>query len=376
MKIGILQTAFSPAGADPGAVLETWIANALEAERLGYWSCWTTEHHFGSDPDYQPFGVSSDDYTLTDYDLVADPLTLLSHVAARTTTLRLGTAVAVLPWDHPIRVAERAAMVDVLSGGRLELGVSRGIGFRETRVFDVPVDPATNNRKYHEAIEIIRTAWSGDEFEFHGEFFDLPPLRLRPRSPRQPAPLWVGSGSRDSAVWAGEHGLPYATTTWPITHMEEYAAKLAAFREAAAGAGHDVSGMLLPHFLFMYCGESDAESEETGYQYMTRYQYILESHYEWQRAHAENAVDSRGSDIRSNIEQLAAFPVAHHLIGTAKTCAERIDAYRSDFDLNYLVAVVGWGNMPRERMLSSLRRFAREVLPQFTTPTPALATSS
>jgi alkanesulfonate monooxygenase SsuD/methylene tetrahydromethanopterin reductase-like flavin-dependent oxidoreductase (luciferase family) len=366
LKVGILQTAFCPAGTDPARVLDDWIGNAVEAERLGYWSCWTTEHHFGSDPSYAPFGVPESEYSLIDYDLAADPLTLLSHVAARTSRLRLGTAVVVLPWDHPIRVAERAALVDVLSGGRLELGVSRGIGFRETQVFDVPTDPAANNRKYHEAIEIVRGAWSGEEFSYDGEFFRVPPVRLRPRAPTQPAPIWVGSASRESAAWAGQQGLPYATTTWPITQMEEYAAKLQVFREAAAEAGNDVSGYPLPHFLFMHCAESDAEAEEIGETYMTKYQYILESHYEWQRNHAENAVVKDGAERRSNVKELARFPVDHHLIGTPETCAERIAAYREDFDLNYLVAIVGWGAMPRELTLASLRRFAEHVLPRFT----------
>jgi alkanesulfonate monooxygenase SsuD/methylene tetrahydromethanopterin reductase-like flavin-dependent oxidoreductase (luciferase family) len=148
--------------------------------------------------------------------------------------------------------------------------------------------------------------------------------------------------------------------------MEEYAAKLQVFREAAAEAGNDVSGYLLPHFLFMHCAESDAEAEEIGERYMTKYQYILESHYEWQRNHAENAVVKDGAERRSNVKELARFPIDHHLIGTPETCAERIAAYREDFDLNYLVAIVGWGAMPRELTLASLRRFAEHVLPRFT----------
>ena len=99
------------------------------AEELGFWSAWVTEHHFANDPEYLPYDAPEARYPA--YDLVSDPLTFLSYVAGRTSRIRLGTGVLVLPYDDPLRIAERAAIVDQLSGGRLELGIGRGSGFRE-----------------------------------------------------------------------------------------------------------------------------------------------------------------------------------------------------------------------------------------------------
>src|SRR5688572_23950542 len=89
------------------------------AERVGFYSSWITEHHFANDPTYDPFGFSGKEFAA--YDLSVDPLTFLTYVAAKTTTLRLGTGVVVLHYDDPLRIAERAAMLDILSDGRLEL---------------------------------------------------------------------------------------------------------------------------------------------------------------------------------------------------------------------------------------------------------------
>src|SRR6185503_383593 len=104
--------------------------------------------HFGSDRGYRPHDVSVEEYVDTDYDMASEPMMLLTYVAAQTKRLRLGTAVAILHWDHPIRVLERAVTLDALSGGRVELGVGRGAGFREQILYDVPLDQGVNYRKF------------------------------------------------------------------------------------------------------------------------------------------------------------------------------------------------------------------------------------
>jgi len=350
---------------DPGRVYRDWVDLAVEAERLGYWSAWTTEHHFGSDRAYRPFGVSEQEFPATDYDLAVDPLQLLTYVAARTTTLRLGTAVAILPWDHPIRVAERAAMLDVLSGGRLELGVGRGVGFREADVFGVPTETDVAQRKFREAIDVISTAWSGEEFTFEGEFWKFPRLRLVPRPQRRPAPIWVGCASIGSVEWAGTHGYPYATITWPLTAIELYRAKRDAYLAAGAAAGHDLSENPIPHFLYMYCAETDAEARDVGMHYMRQLQYINESHYERERQVQKGKVFGVDPEVFKNVDELARFPVEHHMIGTPQTCVERLELLQEQTGLNYLVCNIGFGRMPHDMTLRSLRRFATDVLPRF-----------
>jgi alkanesulfonate monooxygenase SsuD/methylene tetrahydromethanopterin reductase-like flavin-dependent oxidoreductase (luciferase family) len=264
--------------------------------------------------------------------------------------------------------------LDALSGGRVELGVGRGAGFREQIVFDVPLDPDLNKRKFQEMIEIIRAGWSGEEFEWDGEFFKLPKLIIRPKPVQREAPIWVGSASLDSAVWAGEHGLPYATITWPLTEITMYEEKRDKFRAAAAAAGHDVSGLYNPHVVFFYCGETDEEAHEVVYEHMTQFQYINEHHYEHQRGHATAGQQfNAGTDVWKSIDYLSRFPIENHVVGSPETCIERVKFFRDQLDVNYLLFNVGYGLMPEELTMASLERFSRHVMPHFAERAPIAA---
>jgi alkanesulfonate monooxygenase SsuD/methylene tetrahydromethanopterin reductase-like flavin-dependent oxidoreductase (luciferase family) len=373
-KFGILKTPHRPVDVPAATVYRELMETATQAEELGFWSFWVTEHHFGSDATYRPYEVSEEVYANTDYDLSVDPLALLMSVAARTSQVRLGTAVAITHWDHPVRMTEKAAMLDVLSGGRLEFGVGRGGGFREIDLFEVPSDPAANNRKYHEAIEIVRGLWSGEPFSFDGEFYRLPELVLTPPPIQPEPPLWVGSASLDSAGWAARQHLPYATITWPLTKLEMYAAKRELFEAEAAKVDFDASDKGLPHVLFMYCGESDDEAESTAREWLLQYQYILEQHYENQRYHGEDrTVFAAASSMFADLEGLAQFPIDNHIIGGPATCAERIERFQKDLGVDYFLLNVGWGAMPQDLTTPSVRRFAEEVMPGFNPVAPPVA---
>jgi alkanesulfonate monooxygenase SsuD/methylene tetrahydromethanopterin reductase-like flavin-dependent oxidoreductase (luciferase family) len=357
-------------------MLLEYIDSGVQAERLGFWSLWVTEHHFGSDRNYRPFDVSEDEYRTTDYDLSTAPIQGLTYLAAKTSQLRLGTAVVITHWDHPVRIAEKASMLDNFSNGRLELGVGRGAGFREIELYEVPGDPAVNNRRYHEAIEIIRGLWSGEPFNFEGEFYRLPKdLILVPKPVQQPAPIWVGSASLESAGWAAEQHLPYATITWPLTALEMYRKKIELFRSSAAESGYDITDVGIPHVLFFYCGENDDEAFETGHKYMMQFQYIIEQHYENMRYHGEDRrVFAATSEMFKDLDGLARFPIDNHIIGGPETCIERIEWFRRELGVNYILLNIGWGVMPHEQTIRSMERFSREVMPHFS-PTPALAGS-
>jgi alkanesulfonate monooxygenase SsuD/methylene tetrahydromethanopterin reductase-like flavin-dependent oxidoreductase (luciferase family) len=365
MRFGVMQIGSCRTGEEAATAYDDLLQTALTAERVGFWSMWTTEHHFGSDRTYRPYGVAEDAFPTTDYDMSPDPLMVLTHLAAKTDRIRLGTAVVVLHWDHPVRVLERAAILDVLSGGRLELGVGRGLGFRETQVYKVPVDPGENQRKFREMVEIIQQGWSGEPFEFHGEFFDLPSLILVPRPVTPTAPLWVAAGSAESAMWAAARGLPYATTPWPLTDITEHARRARLSAEAAAAAGHDATKRWNPHFIYAYCGESDAEAADVALNYMRQFRYILEGHYEWERAHSENELTGERNQVNVDIEAKARTVVDTHIVGSPETCRERIATIQREIGLNYIVCIVGFGNMPRELTIRSLERMGREVLPYF-----------
>jgi alkanesulfonate monooxygenase SsuD/methylene tetrahydromethanopterin reductase-like flavin-dependent oxidoreductase (luciferase family) len=361
LKIGVMAISHCPVATDSRSAYETWLEIGLEAERLGLWSYWTTQHHFGSERDYRPYGVSEEVWQATDYDLAPDPLTLLTYLAAKTTTLRLGTAVSILNWDDPLRIAERAAMLDVLSGGRLELGVGRGNGFREQVAFGVPVDVEVASRRFREGVEVIRRAWSEEPFSYKGEFYEYPDLIMLPRPTRQPAPLWIGAASDRTAAWAAEQQLPYATVTWPLIALEAHASKRAAFLASADEHGVDVDGWEHPHFLYMHCAETDEEARAVAGHSIEQFQYILEAHYQHSEGRAR--IFFGADTAKLTVDGVTEQTLETQPIGSPTTILERLRAYQDAVDLNYLVLNVGFGDMPLETTIASLRMFVNEVAP-------------
>ena len=166
---GSAQAGGEQPGAAPGAGFHEFVELSVEAEALGYRATFLVEHHFSG------------------WDQVAATLQLLTWVAARTATLRLGTAVLVLPWHNPVLLAEQAATLDLMSGGRLDLGVGKGYRHTEFEGFCIPPDEA--QARFDEALEIILKAWTTRErFSHEGRFWRFknvvvePPPKQAPRT--------------------------------------------------------------------------------------------------------------------------------------------------------------------------------------------------
>jgi alkanesulfonate monooxygenase SsuD/methylene tetrahydromethanopterin reductase-like flavin-dependent oxidoreductase (luciferase family) len=165
-------------------------------DQVGFHQVWVTEHHF------HEYGGT-----------IPDPATFLSVVASRTTRIRLGVAIVVLPLHNPLEVAESYAMVDVISGGRLDLGVGRGTPIE---LEHVGIGYEDSVLRLREGTEIIRQGWSGEALDFTGKLFNYKGIRLLPKPVQRPhPPVWVAaSRSDDTYRWAGEQGfhlltLPY-----------------------------------------------------------------------------------------------------------------------------------------------------------------------
>jgi alkanesulfonate monooxygenase SsuD/methylene tetrahydromethanopterin reductase-like flavin-dependent oxidoreductase (luciferase family) len=139
MKLGLFQNIQWPEGTNQTQQFRNAIDQVGIAEQLGFESAFFVEHHW------------------TRHGILSSTLATLSHVAAITSTMRLGTAVLVLPFHDPVRLAEEAATVDLLSGGRLDLGVGRGFQWTEFNGFDIPMDEST--ARYDEALDIILKSW-------------------------------------------------------------------------------------------------------------------------------------------------------------------------------------------------------------------------
>ena len=183
MKFGLFGSAQAQRGGpdlDSGQGFRDYIEYNVEAEALGYNSTFVVEHHF------------------TGFGQVSASLNLLTWVAARTKTLRLGTAVMVLPWHNPVLLAEQAASIDLLSGGRLEFGVGKGYRHNEFASFCIPMEEA--DERFEEGLAVIIKSWTSNErFSHHGKFWHFENIIVEPPTAQKPhPPIWMAAGSPDS----------------------------------------------------------------------------------------------------------------------------------------------------------------------------------
>ncbi|MEA3024935.1 MAG: hypothetical protein QOF91_220, partial [Alphaproteobacteria bacterium] len=183
MKFGLFGSAQAQRGGpdlDSGQGFRDYIEYNVEAEALGYSSTFVVEHHF------------------TGFGQVSASLNLLTWVAARTRTLRLGTAVMVLPWHNPVLLAEQAATIDLLSGGRLEFGVGKGYRHNEFASFCIPMEEA--DERFEESLALILKSWTSNErFSHHGQYWHFENIIVEPPTAQKPhPPIWMAAGSPDS----------------------------------------------------------------------------------------------------------------------------------------------------------------------------------
>ena len=218
MKFGLFGGARArggPAGDSEG--YHDFIRYVIAAEELGFSSVFLVEHHF------------------TGFGQVSASLNLLSYLAARTSTIRLGTAVVVLPWHNPVLVAEEAATLDLLSNGRLDFGVGKGYRPYEFSGFCIPQDEAT--ARFDEAIDVIRKAWtSKGRFSYEGRWWRYDNIVVEPAPIQQPhPPFWMGAGSPESIRRAAREG--YNLLLDQIAPIDVIIDRVRVFREECEAVG-------------------------------------------------------------------------------------------------------------------------------------------
>jgi alkanesulfonate monooxygenase SsuD/methylene tetrahydromethanopterin reductase-like flavin-dependent oxidoreductase (luciferase family) len=190
MRFGL----FGGARTDPGEqasdsrIYSDYIDYICEAEELGFHSVFLVEHHF------------------TGFGQVSATLNFLTYLAAKTTKMRLGTAVLVLPWHNPALLAEQAATLDLLSNGRFDFGVGKGYRWGEFHGFCIPMEEA--EERYQETLAFLRKAWtSGGRFSHHGKYWHYEDVVIEPAPVQKPhPPFWIGAASPNSIRYAAEQG--------------------------------------------------------------------------------------------------------------------------------------------------------------------------
>jgi len=223
MRFGLFGSASARRGSpefDSSEGFRDFIDYNIEAEALGFHSTFVVEHHF------------------TGYGQVSATLNLLTWLGARTRRLRLGTAVLVLPWHNPVLLAEQAATLDLLSGGRLDFGIGKGYRYNEFAGFCVPMEEA--DARFDECLEVILKAWTSDEpFSHRGRYWTFDNIVVEPPTAQKPhPPIWMGAGSERSIRPEDQKG--YNLTPGSYGSMEDVGHAIAVLTETVEAAGHRI----------------------------------------------------------------------------------------------------------------------------------------
>ncbi len=240
MRFGLLCSARASsddAAAPPGQGLRDWIGFSREAERLGYYSTFLVEHHF------------------TGWGQVSSTLTMLACLAMRTTTLRLGTGVLALPWHNPVLLAEQAATVDLMSGGRLDLGIGRG--YRHAEFAGFGIDPEEGQRRFEEAVEVVTRAWtSAERFSHAGDYWRFDEIVVEPKPAQAPhPPLWMAAGSQSSVARAAAAGHNLILDQY--ASPEQIAERVATYRDHLTVRPFDAMNVAVARNFYVADTETD-----------------------------------------------------------------------------------------------------------------------
>ncbi len=304
------------------------------AEELG-WECFMfNEHHF--------LGYGG---------LVPNPAVLLAAAAARTSRIRLGPCIAILSLRHPLQTAEDYAMVDAMSGGRLEFGIGSGNTALDYAVFGIPEGEA--KERMEETLAVILKAWSSERFSHQGKYWRFDDLALYPRPVQRPhPPIWVAGTSAQTLSWAGRKGYDIMTVGHPHP-PEKVRAGVEAWKKGLAEGGHDSGKRRCQFHVRTHVGERSDKAREAAAAAVTRYDAISRIGRKSSLAETDN-YDWQGM-----------LATGRNLYGDPEECVRIIHNALKHYEFDTLTTTFNFGGIPHEAITRSMRLFAREVMPAF-----------
>jgi len=316
---GSAQARRSETNDDSGAGFREFVERNIEAEALGYQSTFLVEHHF------------------TGWGQVSASLNLLTWIGARTTTLRLGTAVIVLPWHNPVLLAEQIATLDLLSGGRVDAGIGKGYRHKEFEGFCIPMEET--EARFTECLDVMMKAWtSNTPWSHQGKYWDFDEVIVEPPTIQQPHPqLWMGAGSPSSIKQVAERGFNMLLGQYDS--LEQIREEIALFKSEVEARGRMFDPMSVG---------------------VARSVNIVDSASQYEQAIETRMAGRRRTQAvarRSDFEDTRAASEDGTIYGSPDEVSEKLQAVR-DAGAEYVLL-----NCPAG--ISTLRRFAQEVMPAF-----------
>ena len=309
MKIGVLQFF---GWADRNVSLASVYDRALERfgvmDRTGYDAVWLAEHHFSS------FSVCPSVHMMA------------TMAAAQTEKLRIGTAVSLAPFYHPLRLAEEVALLDVLSGGRVNWGAGRGFARGEFAAFGIPVEESAS--RFRETVDIVLAAWSQERLTHHGEHFDFDDVEVLPKPMQQPGPpVWMAATSESAIDWAASRG--FSILMDPHCTHSELASKRRRYGEQLAGAGFSAVGRDIPMARLIAISDNAQRAEAIARRGAS---WMLGA-YMGPQHRGDHGTSAPAAEV-DPVERYVNEVIIH---GTADSVLDQIEELKESAQMNYLM---------------------------------------
>ncbi len=323
----------------PAARIQDTIAQCKLADELGFDSAWLAELHFNPR-----------------FSVLSAPLMIASAVAQATKRIRIGNAISLLPLHQPVRLAEEVATLDVLSNGRAIFGVGRGS--MPTHFAGYGIDQEEGRDRFIEGLELVLGSWAQDDFAYKGKFYQSYGYSITPKPIQEPhPPVYVAANSPDTFGIVGQlgHSILVAPT---IVTTQGALTGLASYRAELAENGHDESKLRVNVNVPMHVAATEEEARAGFTKTIDNYLGTLR---DIGRARGASKGSSRADDLtaESVMEEFAA-------VGTPDQVSAKLDQLKDMYGPQEFMCWFNIGGMlPHAEVESSMRLFAKEVMPRF-----------
>jgi len=340
MNFGTFLLMQSPSAQSSEEMYARAIEHAQCAESLGFRNIWLAEHHFST------------------YGYVGRPVQVATFIAAKTTRIRVGTAVIVVPLHHPLLVAEDIATLDVLAQGRVDIGLGRGYQYYEFERLGLELDSA--RMRWDESIDIILRALEGKPFTYSGKLYEIPETSVFPHPVQKPhPPIWITAQSPGSVEATVKRGFNLLTGGFgvPVERMGEFRRLFDRLVEELKPACVPEVGV--QRAVYVTDNDADARDAAEHARWNMRVTLSLRNHYE--RVDAGHAVAVPMPTEPDTDDLLERFIV----VGKPDTVIRQIQRIKDLVGINHFNCSFWFGDLDQKRVLKSMERFAREVMPAF-----------
>jgi alkanesulfonate monooxygenase SsuD/methylene tetrahydromethanopterin reductase-like flavin-dependent oxidoreductase (luciferase family) len=341
MRFGFFDQLPCPPGTTEQQRYNDIIAQIELGDRVGFDTVWLGELHFSRG-----------------FSILADPLMVLAAAAQRTSRIRLGTAVTLLPLHNPVKIAEEAAICDILSNGRLEFGVGRGTAPLHYNGYDIPMEES--RERFDEALDFIIGAWTNESFSFEGKYFRARELRLTPRPLQQPHPrVRIAANSPDTFPFAARRHFPIFATPM-INPPDKLKEGLGVYRQGLGGSAGDTA-LAFPVHVSTSREQARAECEPSLMRFMREAVERL-------RPLGDHDVKSFEAfrQVLARMEKVTFSDIEREMgvFGDPDYCIARVQELKRDYGIDEFICYFNQGGLMTPAMVrESMTRFATQVIP-------------